>query len=45
LRILHETPRVDDLFAQAVREVDEARSAELGNQIDQQLTADRAPTR
>jgi peptide/nickel transport system substrate-binding protein len=25
-----------------VREVDEAKSAELGNQIDQQLTADMA---
>ncbi|HEY7607094.1 MAG TPA: ABC transporter family substrate-binding protein [Actinomycetes bacterium] len=34
--------KVDQLFAQAVREVDEARSAELGNQIDQQLTADMA---
>jgi ABC-type transport system substrate-binding protein len=30
------------IFAQAVREVDEARSAELGNQIDQQMTADLA---
>ena len=34
--------KVDQLFAQAVREVDEAESAELGNQIDQQLTADMA---
>jgi peptide/nickel transport system substrate-binding protein len=34
--------KVDQLFAQAVRETDEARSAELGNQIDQQLTADMA---
>jgi peptide/nickel transport system substrate-binding protein len=34
--------KVDQLFAQAVREVDEATSAELGNQIDQQLTADMA---
>jgi peptide/nickel transport system substrate-binding protein len=34
--------QVDQLFAQAVREVDEAKSAELGNQIDQQLTADMA---
>jgi peptide/nickel transport system substrate-binding protein len=34
--------KVDQLFAQAVREVDEAKSAELGNQIDQQLTADMA---
>jgi peptide/nickel transport system substrate-binding protein len=38
----YESRKVDDLFAQAVREVDEARSAELGNQIDQQLTADMA---
>ena len=38
----YESGKVDDLFAQAVREVDEARSAELGNQIDQQLTADMA---
>jgi peptide/nickel transport system substrate-binding protein len=34
--------KVDDLFTQAVRETDEAKSAELGNQIDQQLTADMA---
>jgi peptide/nickel transport system substrate-binding protein len=34
--------KVDQLFNQAVREVDEARSAELGNQIDRQLTADMA---
>jgi peptide/nickel transport system substrate-binding protein len=34
--------KVDQLFFQAVREVDEAKSAELGNQIDQQLTADMA---
>ena len=34
--------KVDQLFAQAVRETDEAESAELGNQIDQQLTADMA---
>jgi peptide/nickel transport system substrate-binding protein len=34
--------KVDQLFRQAVREVDEAKSAELGNQIDQQLTADMA---
>ena len=34
--------QVDQLFAQAVREVDEAKSAELGNQIDQRLTADMA---
>jgi peptide/nickel transport system substrate-binding protein len=34
--------KVDQLFSQAVREVDEAKAAELGNQIDQQLTADMA---
>ncbi|HEY6706785.1 MAG TPA: ABC transporter family substrate-binding protein, partial [Actinomycetota bacterium] len=34
--------KVDQLFTKAVREVDEAKSAELGNQIDQQLTADMA---
>jgi peptide/nickel transport system substrate-binding protein len=34
--------KVDDLFTRAVREVDEAKAAELGNQIDQQLTADMA---
>ena len=38
----YSSSKVDQLFAQAVREVDEARSAELGNQIDQQLTADMA---
>jgi peptide/nickel transport system substrate-binding protein len=38
----YESDKVDQLFNQAVREVDEARSAELGNQIDQQLTADMA---
>ena len=38
----YSNPKVDDMFKQAVREVDEARSAELGNQIDQQLTADMA---
>ena len=32
--------KVDDLFTQANGETDEAKSAELGNQIDQQLTAD-----
>jgi peptide/nickel transport system substrate-binding protein len=34
--------KVDDLFTQANSETDEAKSAELGNQIDQQLTADMA---
>ncbi|HJW63583.1 MAG TPA: ABC transporter family substrate-binding protein, partial [Actinomycetes bacterium] len=34
--------KVDDLFTQANGETDEAKSAELGNQIDQQLTADMA---
>ena len=38
----YESDKVDQLFRQAVREVDEAKSAELGNQIDQQLTADMA---
>jgi peptide/nickel transport system substrate-binding protein len=38
----YSSKKVDDLFTRAVREVDEARSAELGNQIDQQLTADMA---
>jgi peptide/nickel transport system substrate-binding protein len=33
---------VDRLFERAVREVDEAKAAELGNQIDQQLTEDMA---
>jgi peptide/nickel transport system substrate-binding protein len=32
--------KVDQLFAQANAETDEAKAAELGNQIDQQLTAD-----
>jgi peptide/nickel transport system substrate-binding protein len=36
----YESKKVDDLFAQANGETDEAKSAELGNQIDQQLTAD-----
>ena len=38
----YSSQKVDQLFKQAVREVDEAKSAELGNQIDQQLTADMA---
>jgi peptide/nickel transport system substrate-binding protein len=32
--------KVDDLFAQAMGEFDDAKLAALGNQIDQQLTAD-----
>jgi len=38
----YHSDKVDQLFGQAVREVDEAKSAEIGNQIDQQLTADMA---
>jgi hypothetical protein len=38
----YQSDKVDQLFGQAVREVDEAKSAEIGNQIDQQLTADMA---
>ena len=38
----YSSDKVDQLFNQAVREVDEAKSAEMGNQIDQQLTADMA---
>jgi peptide/nickel transport system substrate-binding protein len=34
--------KVDDLFTEANGETDEAKSAELGNQIDQQLTEDMA---
>jgi peptide/nickel transport system substrate-binding protein len=34
--------KVDDLFAQAIAETDRAKSVELGNQIDQQITADMA---
>jgi peptide/nickel transport system substrate-binding protein len=34
--------KVDDLFTQANSETDEAKSAELGNQIDQQITEDMA---
>ena len=34
--------KVDDLFTQANGETDETKSAELGNQIDQQLTEDMA---
>jgi peptide/nickel transport system substrate-binding protein len=38
----YSSDKVDQLFTDAVRETDEAKSAELGNQIDQQLTADMA---
>ena len=34
--------KVDDLFTQAMGEFDDAKAAELGNQIDQQITADMA---
>jgi peptide/nickel transport system substrate-binding protein len=36
----YESKKVDQLFAQANSETDEAKSAELANQIDQQLTED-----
>jgi peptide/nickel transport system substrate-binding protein len=36
----YENKKVDDLFAEANGTTDEARAAELGNQIDQQLTED-----
>jgi peptide/nickel transport system substrate-binding protein len=36
----YESKKVDDLFAEANGTTDEAASAELGNQIDQQLTED-----
>ena len=38
----YESKKVDDLFARANSETDEAKAAELGNQIDQQLTDDMA---
>jgi peptide/nickel transport system substrate-binding protein len=38
----YESKKVDDLFTQALGEIDEAKAAELGNQIDQQITADMA---
>jgi peptide/nickel transport system substrate-binding protein len=38
----YSSDKVDQLFTDAVRETDEAKSAELGNQIDQQITADMA---
>jgi peptide/nickel transport system substrate-binding protein len=34
--------KVDDLFKQAMGEFDDAKATELGNQIDQQITADMA---
>jgi peptide/nickel transport system substrate-binding protein len=36
----YESKKVDQLFAQANSETDETKSAEIANQIDQQLTAD-----
>jgi peptide/nickel transport system substrate-binding protein len=36
----YSSKKVDQLFSQANSETDEAKSAELGNQIDQQLTED-----
>ena len=38
----YSSPKVDDLYQSAVGELDPAKSAALGNQIDQQLTADLA---
>lgn len=38
----YSSKKTDDLLEQAMGETDEAKSAELGNQIDQQLTADMA---
>jgi peptide/nickel transport system substrate-binding protein len=38
----YESKKVDDLFAEANGTTDEAKAAELGNQIDQQITADMA---
>jgi glutathione transport system substrate-binding protein len=38
----YSSKKVDDLFAQANSEFDDAKAAELGNQIDQQITADMA---
>jgi peptide/nickel transport system substrate-binding protein len=38
----YSSKEVDQLFTQANSETDEAKSAELGNQIDQQLTDDMA---
>jgi peptide/nickel transport system substrate-binding protein len=36
----YESKKVDDLFKRAMGEFDDAKATELGNQIDQQLTAD-----
>jgi peptide/nickel transport system substrate-binding protein len=38
----YSSPKVDDLYQSAVGELDPAKSAALGNQIDQQPTADLA---
>jgi peptide/nickel transport system substrate-binding protein len=38
----YSSKKVDDLFTQANGETDETKSAELGNQIDQQITTDKA---
>ena len=38
----YSSKKTDDLLEQAMGETDEAKAAELGNQIDQQLTADMA---
>jgi peptide/nickel transport system substrate-binding protein len=38
----YSSKKVDDLFKQAMGEFDDAKAADLGNQIDQQITADMA---
>jgi peptide/nickel transport system substrate-binding protein len=38
----YSSKKLDDLYEQALSEIDEAKAAELGNQIDQQITADMA---
>jgi peptide/nickel transport system substrate-binding protein len=38
----YSSKKVDDLFKQASAEFDDQKAAELGNQIDQQITADMA---
>jgi peptide/nickel transport system substrate-binding protein len=38
----YSSPKVDNLFKQALGETDETKSAELANQIDQQITEDMA---
>ena len=38
----YSSKKVDDLFKQAMGEFDDAKATELGNQIDQQITADMA---